>query len=208
MTPSSRQDPQASGTGTDFPASQAWVLVSPSLHWAYYKQETPSSFFPLFAQHKKQKKILLMSYVRGPAFNGSTTKRHVLCSRSSSSQRQIYYKVYVQWALQNLSPRDSTHENASAPSYTSHRLSPTSPRKTRSKKKSRSCKTSKSRLLLRKTPHSTFRCGMRMGPVRPYLWLWRRYWMPWRSVAISRTTTGPRRLVKKPRKRLSWQRLG
>ncbi len=55
MTPSSRQDPQASGTGTDFPPSQARVLVSPSLRWAYYEQVTPSIFFhdSLNARSKK-----------------------------------------------------------------------------------------------------------------------------------------------------------
>jgi hypothetical protein len=42
---SSSWDPQASGTGTDFPAIQAQVLVLPSLRWAFYEQETPSEFF-------------------------------------------------------------------------------------------------------------------------------------------------------------------
>ncbi len=131
-------------------------------------------FFPMICSMQEEKKLLLTSYVQWPASNGSSMKCCVLHSRSSSSQRQIYYKVYVQWASQILSPRESTHKNASAPSYASHRLSPTSPRKTRSKKKLRSCKTSKSRLLLRRTPHSTFRCGMRMGPMRPFLCMqWR-----------------------------------
>ncbi len=38
---SSSYNPQASGTGTDFPAIQAQVLVSPSLRWAFHEQETP-----------------------------------------------------------------------------------------------------------------------------------------------------------------------
>ncbi len=42
---SSSYDPQASGTGTDSSSSQARVLVSPSLCWAFHEQETPSKFF-------------------------------------------------------------------------------------------------------------------------------------------------------------------
>jgi hypothetical protein len=42
---SSNYNPQASGTGTDFPSSQARVLVSPSLCWAFHKQEMPSKKF-------------------------------------------------------------------------------------------------------------------------------------------------------------------
>jgi hypothetical protein len=56
-TPSSRHDPQASKTGTDFPASQAQVLVLPSLCWAYYEQEMPSSFFPTICSMREAKKI-------------------------------------------------------------------------------------------------------------------------------------------------------
>jgi hypothetical protein len=42
------------------------------------------------------------------------------------------------------------------------------PRKTRSRKKSPSYASYKSRLLWRRTPLSTFQCGRRMGPVRPF----------------------------------------
>ncbi len=42
---SSSYDPQASGTGTDFLAIQARVLVLPSLRWAFHEQETLSIFF-------------------------------------------------------------------------------------------------------------------------------------------------------------------
>jgi hypothetical protein len=89
---SSSYDPQASGTGTDFPSTQAQVLVSPSLCWALHKQEMPSIFFPT----KKQKKLLLMSYVQGPLSNNSSTKCRVLHSSDLSSQCQICYKGYVQ----------------------------------------------------------------------------------------------------------------
>ena len=37
--PSSRYDPQASGTSIDFLLSQARVLVLPGLLWAYFEQE-------------------------------------------------------------------------------------------------------------------------------------------------------------------------
>ncbi len=50
-------NPQASATGTDFPASQAQVLVLPSLCWAYYKQETPSIIFPMIRSSQEAKKI-------------------------------------------------------------------------------------------------------------------------------------------------------
>ena len=93
--PSSRYDPQVSGTRTAFLSSQARVLVLPSLHWAYFKQETPSNFFPTICSMQEAEKLLLMSYVRGPVYNGSSTKRHVLHSKSSSSQRLICYKVYI-----------------------------------------------------------------------------------------------------------------
>ena len=43
---SSSYDPQASGTGTDFTAIQARVLVLPSLRWVFHEQETASNFFP------------------------------------------------------------------------------------------------------------------------------------------------------------------
>ncbi len=42
---SSSNNPQASGTSTDFPASRAQVLVLPSLRWAFHEQETLSNFF-------------------------------------------------------------------------------------------------------------------------------------------------------------------
>jgi hypothetical protein len=46
-----------SRTGTDFPASQAQILVLPSLRWAYYEQETPSSFFPTIRSTQEAKTI-------------------------------------------------------------------------------------------------------------------------------------------------------
>ncbi len=162
-----------------------------------------------FQIHSTQetKKLLPTSYVRGPVFNGSSTKCCVLLSRNSFAQRHCYYKVYVRWALQNLFLMDLTHDNASAPSYTSHRLSPTFPRKTRSRKKPQRWETSKSRPYWRRTPHLTFQCGTRMGPKRLFSCTWRRYWTPSRSVVTLPTTTRPRRLINKPRRRLSWQRL-
>ena len=57
-------DPQASGTGTDFPAIQARVLVLPSLRWAYFEQETSSNFFPMIRSTRETKKLLPMSYLR------------------------------------------------------------------------------------------------------------------------------------------------
>ncbi len=138
------------------------ILLSKNNHQA---QERPSSFgdryclsfksmkvlvtqvsVGCFKPTKKREKLLGTSYVRGPNFNGSSTKCHVLRSSNLSSQCQGYYKGYIWWALRNLSPRDSTHKNASEPSYVSHRMSPTSPRKTRSKKKLQIYKNSKSRL--------------------------------------------------------------
>ncbi len=88
---SSSYNPQASGTGTDFLAIQAQVLVLPSLHWAFHKQETLSIFF-----YKKTEKLLLMSYVRGPLSNCSSTKCRILRSSDLSSQCQICYQGYVQ----------------------------------------------------------------------------------------------------------------
>ncbi len=109
------------------------------------------SFFSYNLFNLRNKKLLPMSYARGPVFNNSSTKHYVLLSRNSFAQHHCYYKVSVQWASRNLSPTDSTHKNASTPSYVSHRLSPTSPRKTRSRKKSRSWEISKSRLCWKRT---------------------------------------------------------
>ena len=77
------------------------VLVTQVSVGRFKSKKRRPTFFPT----KKPEKLLRTSYIRGPVSNGSSTKCHVLHSRNSTSQCHIYYKVYVQWALQKICPQ-------------------------------------------------------------------------------------------------------
>ncbi len=116
--------------------------------------------------------ILPMSYLQGQNFNDSSTRLHILLLRNWSILLRRYYKAYIQWVLQSQCQMDSNHKNVSNHLYVSHRLSPRCLLRMRSKKKSQKCKTSRSRLCLRKKLPSTFPCGMRTGPGKLSWCMW------------------------------------
>jgi hypothetical protein len=65
-----KNDLQATGTGSAFLSRQGSVLVAQVFIVAYLAHKTLSFFLLQFAQRKKSKKILSMSYIWGQNFSG------------------------------------------------------------------------------------------------------------------------------------------
>jgi hypothetical protein len=77
-----KNDPQASGTGTDFLASQGRILVARvSVGQVKSKKHHQKIFYKLRVA-RNQEKLVLTSYAQEPHFNGSSTKCRVSLSRN------------------------------------------------------------------------------------------------------------------------------
>ncbi len=81
------------GTSTAFSSSQGIVLVARVYVVAYLEQGAPLFFIYDFLNAKNQENLLPTSYVRGPNFNGSSTKHRVPLLRNWLSQRYCYDEV-------------------------------------------------------------------------------------------------------------------
>jgi hypothetical protein len=77
-----KNNPQASGTGTDFLASQGRVLVVRVSVGQVKSKKRRQFFFYKSRVARNQEKLVLMSYTQEPHFNSSSTKRRVPLSRN------------------------------------------------------------------------------------------------------------------------------